>query len=84
MGSTPARRMKRSDSMKSWSSLSRDAVAGFPQTHSPQTNGSTASFQAVSNDQKENGGATPLYDRNWENEMESILKVSSTALRPLI
>lgn len=81
VGSTPARRMKRSDSMKSWSSLSRDAVAGFPQTHSPQTNGSTASFQAVSNDQRENGGATPLYDRNWENEMEALLKVRQITMR---
>ena len=83
-GSTPARGVKRSDSMTSWSSLSKDAVSGLSQNLSPHVNESTASFQAVSNDQKENGGATPLYDRNWENEMENILKVSSTALRPLI
>ena len=70
--------------MTSWSSLSKDAVAGLPQNLSPHVNESTASFQAVSNDQKESGGATPLYDRNWENEMETILKVSSAKLRPLV
>ena len=83
-GSTPARKMKRSDSMTSWSSLSKDAVSGLPQTLSPHVNESTASFQAVSNDQKESGSATPLYDRNWENEMETTLKVSSAMLRPLV
>lgn len=83
-GSTPARRMKRSDSLNSWNSLSKDALSGLPQTLSPHVNDSTASFQAVSNDQKENGGATLLYDRNWENEMEAMLKVSSTTMRPLV
>ena len=73
---TPARGMKRSDSMTSWSSLSRDALPGLSQTLSPHVNDSTGSFQAVSNDQKESGGAVPLYDRNWENEMETTLKVS--------
>lgn len=61
--------------MTSWSSLSRDAVTGVSQTRAPQVNESTTSFQAVGNDQKESGGATPLYDRNWENEMETVLKV---------
>lgn len=75
-GSTPARRMKRSDSMTSWSSLSRDAVTGLSQTLSPHVNESTGSFQALNNDQKENNSAAPLYDRNWEIEMESVLKVS--------
>jgi hypothetical protein len=64
--------------MTSWSSLSRDAVTGLPQTLSPQVNGSTSSFQAVGNDRKENGGPTLLYDRHWENEMETMLKVSET------
>lgn len=68
--------------MTSWSSLSRDAVPGLSQTLSPQVNESTASFQAVSNDQKEGGGATPLYDRNWENEMESMLKVGQQLYNP--
>ena len=75
-GSTPARRMKRSDSITSWNSITKDAVAGLSQTLSPHVNESTPSFQAVSNDQKENGGTTPLYDRNWENEMEIVLKAS--------
>ena len=74
-GSTPARGMKRSDSMTSWSSVSRDAVTGLSQTPSPQVNESTASFQAAGSGQKEGGSATPLYDRNWENEMETVLKV---------
>jgi PH/SEC7 domain-containing protein len=60
-GSTPARRIKRSDSMTSWNSLSRDALPGLPQTLSPLVNGSTASFQAVGNDQQENSGAAHPY-----------------------
>jgi hypothetical protein len=55
---------------------SGDALPGLPQTLSPLVNGSTASFQAVRNDQQENSGAAPLYDRNWENEMETVLKAS--------
>ena len=82
---TPGKRtIKRSDSMTSWNSLSRDTVPGLPQTLSPQVNESTASFLAVSNDQRENGGATVLYDRNWENDMEAMLKVSQTTIRPLV
>jgi PH/SEC7 domain-containing protein len=84
LGSSPARMVKRSDSMTSWSSLSKDAASGLPQTLSPHVNGSTGSFQAVSNDQKENGGVTPLYDRNWESEMETVLKVSLATLRSLV
>jgi hypothetical protein len=62
--------------MTSWSSLSRDPVSGLSQTLSPHVNESTASFQAVGSDQGGSGSATPLYDRNWENEMESMLKAS--------
>ena len=76
IGGTPGKRIKRSDSMTSWSSLSRDNVPGLSQTLSPQVNDSTSSFLAVSNDQKENGGSTVLYDRNWENDMEAMLKVN--------
>ena len=81
-GGTPGKRIKRSDSMTSWSSLSRDGVPGLSQTLSPQVNDSTSSFLAVSNDQKENGGATVLYDRNWENDMEAMLKVSRIVMGP--
>ena len=70
--------------MTSWSSLSRDAVPGLSQTLSPHVNESTASFQAAGNDQKEGGAATPLYDRNWENEMESALKVDQIITSPLV
>ena len=81
---TPGKGIKRSDSMTSWSSLSRETVPRLSQTLSPQVNESTASFLAVSNDQRENGGATVLYDRNWENDMESMLKVCHTTMRPLV
>lgn len=80
-GSTSAR-MKRSDSVTSWSSISKDAAPGLSQSLPPHANESTGSFQAVSNDQKENGSPMPLYDRNWESEMESALKVSSIMIRP--
>ncbi|KAF9647320.1 hypothetical protein BDM02DRAFT_2709294 [Thelephora ganbajun] len=80
-GSTPGRGVKRSDSITSWNSLSKDVVSGLSQSLSPQVNESTASFQATNNDQKENGGATPLYDRNWENEMETMLKDMYTAIK---
>jgi len=83
-GSSPARGVKRSDSMTSWSSLSKDAVPGLSQTLSPHVNNSTGSFQAVTNDQKEHSGTVPLYDRNWENEMETVLKVSFTTMGPLV
>ena len=82
-GSTPAKRMKRSDSITSWSSLSRDALNGLSQHSTPQVNESTASFQAVNNDQKEGSGATILYDRNWENEMETLLKAGHITTRPV-
>jgi PH/SEC7 domain-containing protein len=82
MGGTPGRKVKRSDSMTSWNSVSRDPVTGLSQTLSPQVNESTSSFQAVSIDQRESGRATPLYDRRWEIEMEVALKVSKTMMRP--
>lgn len=81
-GSTPAKRMKRSDSMTSWNSLSRDAVNGLSQHLSPQVNESTVSFHVANNDQKEGSGATILYDRNWENEMENLLKVGQITTSP--
>ena len=83
MGGTP-KRVKRSDSMTSWSSLSRETVPGLSQSLSPQVNESTASFLAINNDQKENSSATTLYDRNWENEMEAMLKVSQRTVRSLV
>jgi hypothetical protein len=83
-GSTPARRIKRSDSITSWNSLSRDTVNGLSQHLSPQVNDSTASFQVANNDLKEGSGATVLYDRNWENEMETLLKVGQIAMRLLV
>jgi len=81
---TPGKSIKRSDSMTSWSSLSRDGVPGLSKTLLPQVNDSTSSFLAVSNDQGGNGGVTTMYDRNWENDMEAMLKVSRTAMSPPI
>jgi PH and SEC7 domain-containing protein len=80
-GTTP-RRTKRSDSITSWSSITRDGIlsltASIPSATNgtKHANGSSSSIPTSINEPKspETGGVT-LYDRNWENEMETLLKV---------
>lgn len=93
-------RRKRSDSVTSWNSLTRDVVAGAvingivinggsgaggsanaSGVASPTTNDSTASvsvFTTGSGTESKTPStlvSSVVYDRNWENDMESLLKV---------
>lgn len=88
--STVHSQAKRSDSIASWNSISRDAALANLFVASPATgtttplpNDSTASVPASTASATE--AKTPstlvssvVYDRNWESDMESLLKVSWT------
>ena len=85
--STLRSQAKRSDSITSWNSITRDAAlanlfVGSPATGNtaPLPNDSTASVTASATSGTE--AKTPstlvssvVYDRNWESDMESLLKV---------
>lgn len=81
-------RSKRSDSITSWNSISRDTFMSSPNslatTHittpgSHNPNGSTSSVQMspspLVQDQK-SPASSMVYGRSWEIEMETLLKVS--------
>jgi PH and SEC7 domain-containing protein len=85
-GSTVRSHAKRSDSIASWNSISRDAALANLFVASPTANtaslpnDSTASVPASTTSVAE--AKTPstlvssvVYDRNWESDMESLLKV---------
>jgi PH/SEC7 domain-containing protein len=79
----PTIRSKRSDSITSWHSVSREAAA--PPTSyvmSPAANGSTPSVQisAASHDHRSSVSSI-VYGRGWENEMENLLKVRAMQWR---
>jgi hypothetical protein len=87
--STVRSQAKRSDSITSWNSISRDAAlanlfVGSPAVgNAPLPNDSTASVPASTTSATE--AKTPstlvssvVYDRNWESDMESVLKVRYT------
>lgn len=76
------RRTKRSDSITSWNSITRDGImsigASLPATAngSKSGNGSTSSFPTSNGESKSPEPiVAALYDRAWENEMETMLKV---------
>jgi hypothetical protein len=80
-------RSKRSDSITSWNSVSRDTLASSPASLATGTtspgpqlpNGSTVSLQMVNSNSQE---AKPVvYDRIWEMEMENLLKDMYTAIK---
>jgi hypothetical protein len=65
-------RSKRSDSITSWNSISKDVM-------SQQTNGSNPSVQGpVTGRDYQRSVYQPIYGRSWEEDMESLLKVAST------
>ena len=82
---TPATRTNRSGSVTSWNSTTRDIlpvpIPGISSAASPArpTNGSTPSIQISLIQETKNlsssGTSSVSYGRNWENEMESLLKV---------
>ncbi|KAG6842087.1 hypothetical protein C0991_002741 [Blastosporella zonata] len=75
-GSEPPIRAKRSDSITSWNSVSRDGVMNLQK----EANGSTPSVQ-VSTPYESRTSLNPAYGHRWENDMESLLKASFLFLR---
>ncbi|KAJ7188291.1 hypothetical protein C8R46DRAFT_1054279 [Mycena filopes] len=71
----PASRSKRSDSITSWHSVSREAASTI---FSPIANESTPSVQI----EPRTSVSSMVYGRAWENDMESLLK-SQQILQPL-
>ena len=82
---TPATRTNRSGSVTSWNSTTREILPGLAPGISTATsparptNGSTPSIQISLIQETKNlsssGTSSIFYGRNWENEMESLLKV---------
>lgn len=78
-GTETITRSKRSDSITSWNSVSREGIISPGKTLVPQDrNGSTPSVQ-VSAAQENRPRFNPVYGRGWENDMESLLKVCCCA-----
>lgn len=81
-GTETITRSKRSDSITSWNSVSREGTISPGKTLVPQDrNGSTPSVQ-VSAAQENRPRFNPVYGRGWENDMESLLKVCCCAYNP--
>lgn len=97
-GAPNGRTIKRSDSLTSWSSVTREAFVSNLALRAPSTgqlttgstdtssntpshtplNDSALSVASSSREPKSSDNGSPVvYDRNWESEMESMLKVSS-------
>lgn len=74
-------RSKRSGSITSWKSMSRDAIMTSPAAVSTSNlNGSSASVQVTpGHEAKPNNSSSSsvVYGRNWESEMENLLKAST-------
>ena len=78
-------RSKRSDSIKSWNSLPREAVFSLPvspattqsgQLDTPLTNGSTPSVQISNGHEQPTSSRQPqIHGRAWESDLETLLKV---------
>ncbi|KAG1751509.1 uncharacterized protein EDB91DRAFT_1234857 [Suillus paluster] len=82
-------RSKRSGSIASWNSISKDtffASAGVSSTvlaAQPSLNSSTTSFHHSSGPESKPPSTAPstvAFDRNWEMDMESLLKVASHSM----
>ncbi|KNZ80519.1 PH and SEC7 domain-containing protein C11E3.11c [Termitomyces sp. J132] len=76
-GSEPHIRSKRSDSITSWNSLSKEGVVINLQK---EANGSTPSVQ-VSNVHEPRTNLNPAPGRGWETDMESLLKEMYNAIK---
>ncbi|KAF8658264.1 hypothetical protein AX16_002040 [Volvariella volvacea WC 439] len=80
-------RSKRSDSITSWNSVSRDALMSpnAGQSKPPDTihsNGSTPSVQNSTGQEKPRAPAnSPLYGKSWEADMEALLKEMYNAIK---
>ncbi|KAH9946988.1 hypothetical protein B0H21DRAFT_822341 [Amylocystis lapponica] len=97
-GSTVRSRAKRSDSITSWNSITRDVIIS-PSSRPGGSSGQLSSASEVAGQTPINGSAvsvalsagqdakgqepqsTVVHDRNWEIEMESVLKEMYTAIK---
>ncbi|KAJ7072343.1 hypothetical protein C8F01DRAFT_1103571 [Mycena amicta] len=71
----PATRSKRSDSITSWHSVSRDVATGAMSM--PAANGSTPSVQiSAAGHEPRTSVSSIVYGRGWESDMEGLLKVA--------
>jgi len=78
-------RSKRSDSIKSWNSLPREAMLSLPvspattqsgQLDTPLANGSTPSVQISNGHEQSTSSRQPqVHGRAWESDLETLLKV---------
>ncbi|KAJ6475350.1 hypothetical protein C8R47DRAFT_1143196 [Mycena vitilis] len=76
----PANRSKRSDSITSWHSVSREAATAA--MSSPAANGSTPSVQiSTAAHEPRSSVSSMVYGRNWEIDMESLLKEMYNAVK---
>ncbi|KAF5385740.1 hypothetical protein D9615_002519 [Tricholomella constricta] len=78
-GSESHARSKRSDSITSWNSVSREGVISIPIVHK-EANGSTPSVQ-LSTAHEPRTSLNPVYGRGWENDMETLLKEMYNAIK---
>ncbi|KAI6033019.1 hypothetical protein F5J12DRAFT_712114 [Pisolithus orientalis] len=83
-------RSKRSGSNASWNSVSKDTFISTGGTSStlsathPSQNSSTTSFQHPSVNEPKSPNVHAIFDRSWELEMESLLKVMAAFLTPAL
>ncbi|KAL4254296.1 hypothetical protein ABKN59_002913 [Abortiporus biennis] len=104
-GPNPHRRVKRSDSMTSWSSITREGVMATLGVHHPPSTGQLSSTSASDTPAQTPSVNTPVneskvsivssshdsrpaepastvvHDKNWENEMETMLKEIYNAIK---
>ncbi|KAF8893380.1 hypothetical protein BD779DRAFT_1046084 [Infundibulicybe gibba] len=87
-GTETLSRSKRSDSIASWNSVSRDAIMASPppQNHAsppdPQpSNGSTPSIQISTGHEYRPPSRNLVYGRGWESDMEALLKEMYNAIK---
>ncbi|KAL4078535.1 hypothetical protein V8B97DRAFT_1865722 [Scleroderma yunnanense] len=79
-------RSKRSGSIASWNSISKDTftssgtISTLPQAQ-PSLNSSTTSFQHSLGYEPKSPNAHVIFDRNWEMEMEGLLKDIYSAVK---
>ncbi|GLB37099.1 putative pleckstrin homology domain containing protein [Lyophyllum shimeji] len=80
-GSEPRSRSKRSDSITSWNSVSREGVMSpLPPLVHKEANGSTPSVQLSTAHEPKNG-SNQIFGRGWENDMENLLKEMYNAVK---
>ncbi|KAG5645208.1 hypothetical protein DXG03_006726 [Asterophora parasitica] len=72
-------RSKRSDSITSWNSVSREGIISIPIVQK-DANGSTPSVQ-LSTAHEPRTSINPVYGRGWETDMETLLKEMYNAIK---